>query len=438
MVHAREVELVQLHPASLLRRSIHCTAQGSSKMAAAKVVSLAIKTLAKPIAVQIKHQAHQHEGFKRLCIALAQYLHRVEMSMRLNLLNVPKPKSVKEKEKEKDTKQTEDKEKAAEEGKAENASSESSSESKSSSSRSSSWARPSTWSIFSSLSSSRHIRPLNDTKALERGAQAVSEFFLFAVACALIFAESYRGSRKRKKQRDETEDKVDQLVEIVKVLSERVAEGVPRLQNGSGAVDWDAMYQEATKRRAEAEGETEEEVTKTIRGKESIDPVTGETLPPSWEVVVHSRSDRHPQQQHDSDQLQVAVSLLLRMALRHGWLQGPEALKLGYILSGETPSTFPNGPLLPSSDVATAADASPAVLPTLSQQQNEPNDPQTPEQRSEILEAVAQARARALARQVRFDSTQNPSANPAESLSLAELMQRAGLGIQAENDSKES
>ena len=35
-------------------------------MAAAKVVSLAIRTLSKPIAASIKQQAHQHETFKKV------------------------------------------------------------------------------------------------------------------------------------------------------------------------------------------------------------------------------------------------------------------------------------------------------------------------------------------------------------------------------------
>ncbi|KDN47957.1 optic atrophy 3-like protein, partial [Tilletiaria anomala UBC 951] len=139
-------------------------------MAATKIASLVIKTLSKPIAASIKQQAHQHERFRQVCIALAQYIHRTEMTMRLNF--APR------------------------------------------------------WRIFSSsaFAPSRAIRPLNDAKALEKGAQAFSEFFLFAVAALLIIAENYRGSRKRRKQRDETEEKVDVLAECVKVLVERLEE----------------------------------------------------------------------------------------------------------------------------------------------------------------------------------------------------------------------
>lgn len=62
-------------------------------MASAKIVSLAIRTIAKPIATQIKHQAMHHEKFKKVrcfltqvCISLAQFLHRTEARMRSNLL----------------------------------------------------------------------------------------------------------------------------------------------------------------------------------------------------------------------------------------------------------------------------------------------------------------------------------------------------------------
>ncbi|CAD6970291.1 unnamed protein product, partial [Tilletia controversa] len=41
-------------------------------MASAKVATLAIRTLAKPIATQIKSQAADHPTFRAFCIGLAQ------------------------------------------------------------------------------------------------------------------------------------------------------------------------------------------------------------------------------------------------------------------------------------------------------------------------------------------------------------------------------
>ena len=39
------------------------------------------------------------------------------------------------------------------------------------------------------------IRPLNDAKAISNGANAISEGFLFAVAATIILGETYRSSR---------------------------------------------------------------------------------------------------------------------------------------------------------------------------------------------------------------------------------------------------
>ncbi|PWZ01501.1 OPA3-domain-containing protein [Testicularia cyperi] len=125
-------------------------------MATAKIATLAIRTLAKPIATQLKNQAAQHETFRNICIALAQRMHRTEMALRANLL----PNGIQQK-----------------------------------------------------------VRPLNDAKAIANGANAISEGFLFFVAAALILGETYRGSRKKANQRDRTEDALNQLTDQVEKLA---------------------------------------------------------------------------------------------------------------------------------------------------------------------------------------------------------------------------
>ncbi|SYW81954.1 uncharacterized protein UHO2_00439 [Ustilago hordei] len=125
-------------------------------MATAKIATLAIRTLAKPIATQLKSQAAQHERFRKFCIALAQRMHRTEMALRTNLL----PKGVQQK-----------------------------------------------------------VRPLNDAKAIANGANAISEGFLFFVAATLILGETYRGSRKKAEQRDRTEDSLNQLKDQVERMA---------------------------------------------------------------------------------------------------------------------------------------------------------------------------------------------------------------------------
>ncbi|EST05896.1 Optic atrophy 3-like protein [Kalmanozyma brasiliensis GHG001] len=137
-------------------------------MATAKIATLAIRTLAKPIATQLKSQAAQHESFKKICIALAQRMHRTEMALRTNLL----PNGVQQK-----------------------------------------------------------VRPLNDAKAIANGANAISEGFLFFVAAALILGETYRGSRKKAEQRDRTEDSLNQLTDQVERLATVLGIDLEELQS---------------------------------------------------------------------------------------------------------------------------------------------------------------------------------------------------------------
>lgn len=66
----------------------------SETMATAKLVTLAVRTLAKPIATSLKHRATQDETFRKvcstpltqICIELAQKMHRTEMRLRANLV----------------------------------------------------------------------------------------------------------------------------------------------------------------------------------------------------------------------------------------------------------------------------------------------------------------------------------------------------------------
>jgi len=85
-----------------------------------------------------------------------------------------------------------------------------------------------------------HVRPLSETRcvrhasslhpvphpvdcrAIENGANALAEGFLFAVAAALILGDTYRTSRAQSKRRDTVDDKLDELAESVSSLSAAV------------------------------------------------------------------------------------------------------------------------------------------------------------------------------------------------------------------------
>ncbi|KAG7095602.1 hypothetical protein E1B28_006331 [Marasmius oreades] len=116
-------------------------------MATAKIATLVIRTLAKPISSQIKNQAKQHETFRTFCVGLAQRMHRTEVKLRTNILGEP----------------------------------------------------------------AKHIRPLSEQRAIESGANALAEGFLFTVAAVLIIGESWRSSRNQSKRRDNVDDKLEDL-----------------------------------------------------------------------------------------------------------------------------------------------------------------------------------------------------------------------------------
>ncbi|KAJ7655594.1 optic atrophy 3 protein-domain-containing protein, partial [Mycena polygramma] len=127
-------------------------------MATTKIATLIIRTLAKPISAQIKHQATQHERFRHFCVDLAQRLYRSEVKLRTNILGEP----------------------------------------------------------------AKHIRPLSETRAIENGANALAEGFLFSVAATLILGEAWRSSRSQSKRRDVVDEQIDALGTQVAELTTRV------------------------------------------------------------------------------------------------------------------------------------------------------------------------------------------------------------------------
>ncbi|KAK0473958.1 optic atrophy 3 protein-domain-containing protein [Armillaria novae-zelandiae] len=116
-------------------------------MASAKVATLLIRTIAKPISSTLKEQAKRHDRFRTFCVSLAQRMYRAEVKLRTGLLGEP----------------------------------------------------------------AKHIRPLSEQKAIDNGANALAEGFLFSVAALLIIGETWRSSRSQSKRRDDVNDKLDEL-----------------------------------------------------------------------------------------------------------------------------------------------------------------------------------------------------------------------------------
>ncbi|OCT48957.1 OPA3 domain protein [Cladophialophora carrionii] len=174
---------------------------------ALKFTSLAVRTLSKPIANYIKRQAREHEGFRRTCISFAQTLHRVDMRWRIGLLQdaaaierqVAKDAAADAAKKHKHsnvpTVKTEAQTKADEEAAAK-AAKEGHEPPK---------PRP-----------KPKIRPLSEAKAIETGANFISEAFLFGVAASLILFESWRQGRKTNQRRNDVAERLAELEESEK------------------------------------------------------------------------------------------------------------------------------------------------------------------------------------------------------------------------------
>ncbi|KAJ5475216.1 hypothetical protein N7539_008282 [Penicillium diatomitis] len=171
-----------------------------------KLSSLAIRTLSKPIANQIKAQAREHERFRKICVSMAQALHRFDMRLRLgNIRDTSAVRKQVQAEAEfkkhiptSPTVKTEAATKAEEEAqaKAKAAAEEA--------------AKPAHY----------RIRPLSESKAIESGANFISESFLFLVAGGLIVFESWRSRRKESTRREGVEDRLTELEQSERVAKE--------------------------------------------------------------------------------------------------------------------------------------------------------------------------------------------------------------------------
>lgn len=242
-------------------------------MATVKIVTLLVRTLAKPIATQLRTQAAQHDSFRRVCIGIAQRLHKVEMTLRWGL--VPKAP---QREHHSDGKGDsgdggEGGEKGGGEGHHQH--------------HASTISRP-------------KVRPLNEAKAVANGAVFLSEAFLFIIAAGLILGESLRSSAKSRQQRNRTEERVEEVARAVEALGHRLG------------VDTGLTVEDST---------AEEEASGTGE-------VAGAETGPHTEMPARSREE------DDAVRLRKAVDVLLRMAINGGLIQGQDALDLNGIMQG--------------------------------------------------------------------------------------------------------
>ncbi|KAE8382151.1 optic atrophy 3 protein-domain-containing protein [Aspergillus bertholletiae] len=172
-----------------------------------KLSSLAIRTLSKPIATHIRAQAREHERFRKVCISMAQALHRFDMRLRLGAVrdNAASQKQAAAEAALRKLKPTSPTVKTEAEAKAEEdaiAKAKAAAEDA---------AKP---------APKPHIRPLSESKAIESGATFISETFLFLVAGGLIVFESWRSRRKETTRREDVESRLVELEKSEKAARE--------------------------------------------------------------------------------------------------------------------------------------------------------------------------------------------------------------------------
>ncbi|GAA5822617.1 hypothetical protein JCM11251_004318 [Rhodosporidiobolus azoricus] len=129
-------------------------------MASLKIASLLLRTLSKPIANKIKQQAKEHDGFKSWTVRFAQWQHRADIYQKSGALTISTPT-----------------------------------------------IKPIQQLRVRLLGESpKHVRPLSEARAIDAGANFLSEAFLFTVAATIIMGETYRGRRAESKRRDKVAD----------------------------------------------------------------------------------------------------------------------------------------------------------------------------------------------------------------------------------------
>lgn len=197
-----------------------------------KISSLVIRTAAKPIGNYIKRQvsrlcslfqqsiqlmltlqAREHDTFRRYCITFAQNLHKLDMRLRLGLLQDP---AAIDRQIAREAAEVEARRKATNsaptvltEEQTRAAANLTSEERKKIEEKVKNEEKAKTY---------RRIRPLSEAKAIDSGANFISEAFLFCVAGGLIVFETWRSRRKEATRQRGVEERLKDLEQEVEGL----------------------------------------------------------------------------------------------------------------------------------------------------------------------------------------------------------------------------
>jgi len=178
-----------------------------------KISSLVIRTAAKPIGNYIKRQAREHDTFRGYCITFAQNLHKLDMRLRLGLLQDP---AAIDRQIAREAAEAEARRKATSsaptvltEEATRAAANLTTEERKKIEEKVKNEEKAKTY---------RRIRPLSEAKAIDSGANFISEAFLFCVAGGLIVFETWRSRRKEATRQRGVEERLKDLEQEVEGL----------------------------------------------------------------------------------------------------------------------------------------------------------------------------------------------------------------------------
>ena len=138
------------------------------------------------------------------------------------------------------------------------------------------------------------IRPLTEAKAIDSGANFISEGFLFSVGLGLIVFETWRSRRKENKRRDDVAERIAELEARELALTERLESVNWEMRElrrgrswfgglaGGGEKDAKVSVKEEVERKVREWKEVEEAAEKEAQeGGGSRKPVMAIGLPPS-------------------------------------------------------------------------------------------------------------------------------------------------------------
>ncbi|KAF2146904.1 uncharacterized protein K452DRAFT_218483 [Aplosporella prunicola CBS 121167] len=165
-----------------------------------KIGSLFIRTLAKPIANGIKKRARDHDIFRRRCVSFAQGLHRLDVRWRVGLLQDP---AIIDRQIQRELREAEERRKRA--------NSPVPTVKTESQAKADEEAAKHEKEAIEERHKRPRVRPLSEAKAIDMGANFISEGFMFLVAGGVIVFEAWRSRRKASGRRDVVDEKLEEL-----------------------------------------------------------------------------------------------------------------------------------------------------------------------------------------------------------------------------------